>query len=250
MKLLVILCFAQMTLAKDFFHKVEIDNKEAIKDVKLKSGKKGDNRYYQGKLVKTFDRDIINMKQAILAFDQRCNSEYKDKRKFSKDKGDCKYHNGNVIENIIHTELNDYVKEKNEVERILISRRIYNRDEFSQTDIVKVYDYKENDQRVIKITMEMIKEKEAKKYIKPLVKTNSAFNRAQGTFTLTELEPNKTQLAYTYQSRTDHWLINKSIAAGEVFENMSASLNNLFDHLAKGSEYLSTLKTSQAQQGK
>lgn len=248
--LILISLFSTLLIAKDFFHKVEIDNEETIDNVVLKSGKKGDNRYYEGTLVKSFDRDIKSMKKAILAFNQRCNNEYKEKREFSDKKEDCKYHNGNVIENILHTDLKEYTKEKNEIERLLISRRIYNREEFSQTDLVRVYQFEKDKKNTIQIFMKMIKKKEAKKYIKPLVETNSAFNRNQGVFTLTEIAPNKTELAYTYNSRTDHWLINKSIAAGEVFENVSKSLNSLFKHLA--TEALSNMSTkhAQAQQGK
>lgn len=234
--------------AKDFFHKVEIDEKETINDVVLRSGKKGDNRYYEGTLVKTFDRDLESLKKAINSFDQRCNDEYKEKRKFSDKKKDCKYFNGNVIENIVHHKLKDYQKEANEIDRFLISRRIYNREEFSQTDLVIVYKTMEDKKEVHTIFMQMIDKKEAKKYIDPLVDTESAFNRAQGTFKLTALEPNKTKLEYTYSSRTDHWLINKSIAAGEVFEKMAKSLNNLFGHLDKESKVL--MASLQAQQGK
>jgi hypothetical protein len=173
-----------------------------------------------------------------LAFDQRCNNEYIDKRKLTDKNIKCKYHNGNVVENFIHRDLKKYEKEKDEIDRIMISRRIYNREEFSQTDIVKVYQYQKDGRKVIKITMEMLNEDDAKKFITTKVKTESAFNKAYGVFLLTELAPNKVELEYTYSSRTDHWLINKSIAAGEVFENMAASLNNLFDNLDKESREL------------
>ena len=229
--LLSILILSQLALTKDFLSKIEIDEKETIDNVKLRSGKKGDDRYYQATLVKTFDRKIDNLRRAITAFNQRCNDEYKDKRKFSDKKTKCKYFNGNVIENILHKDLKEYTKETNEVERFLISRRIYNREEFSQTDLVIVYTTKENDREVQTVHMKMIDKNEAKKYIKPLVKTESAFNKAEGIFKLTQLSEEKTQLEYTYFSRTDHWLINKSIAAGEVFENMAKSLNSLFKHL-------------------
>lgn len=245
---LVTLFFTYNLIAKDFFHKVDIDEKDTINDVILLSGKKGDNRYYQGTLVKVFDRDIESLKKAINSFDQRCNDEYKEKRKYSDKKKDCKYFNGNVIENIIHKELKSYKKNENEVERFLISRRIYNREEFSQTDLVIVYKTEEEGKEVQTIFMEMIDKKEAKKYIDPLVDTESAFNRAHGTFKLTALSPKQTKLEYTYSSRTDHWLINKSIAAGEVFESMAKSLNNLFKHLDKESQVL--MASYQAQQGK
>jgi hypothetical protein len=239
MKLTIILMISISSLfANDFFNKVEIDEKETINNVALKSGKKGDHRYYEGKIKKEFNTNIDSLKNAIMAFDQRCNNEYKDKRKLTDKKTKCKYHNGNVIENFIHRDLKAYTKEKNEIDRIMISRRIYNREEFSQTDIVKVYEYQEDGKKVVKITMDMLKEKQAKEFIEPKVKTESAFSKAYGVFLLKEIAPNKIELTYTYSSKTDHWLINKSIAAGEVFENMAKSLNNLFVNLAKESQSL------------
>jgi len=228
--------------AGDFFKKVEIDEKETVNKVKLRSGKRGDNRYYEGNLVRTFNTSITSLRDAILAFDQRCNNEYLDKREILPKDKKCKYHNNNVIENMVHKELKSYEKEENETGRLIISRRIYNREDFSQSDVIKIYEYKLNDKKVIKITMEMIDEKEAAKYIKPLVKTVSAFNKSQGTFLLTELSPGKVELDYTYSSRTDHWLINKSIAAGEVFESVAKSLNSLFDHLNTESQELMAKK--------
>lgn len=238
MKLIIPLFIFNIVFAADFFKKVEIDEKDKINTVELRSGKKGDNRYYEGKIKRKFKTTLSSLKDAIMAFDQRCNNEYIEKRELVSKKDKCKYHNANVIENFIHKELKEYKKDENEIDRIMISRRIYNREEFSQTDLVKVYEFTKDDKKIIKITMEMLKEKDANKFIKPKVKTNSAFNKAYGVFLLTELSEKEVELEYTYSSRTDHWLINKSIAAGEVFESMSGSLNNLFDNLAKESTEL------------
>ncbi len=84
------------------------------------------------------------------------------------------------------------------------------------------------------VTQRMLGNSEAKKYVKNFIKKESAFLSAQSRYVLEEMGNKKTKLSYVYQSYTDHWLLNKSLASGEVFESMAESfalletaLNNL-----------------------
>ena len=52
-------------------------------------------------------------------------------------------------------------------------------------------------------------------------------NFTQGIFTLTPKGPKQTELDYSYEMQTDHWLISKSISVSQVFDNMASSLNDL-----------------------
>ena len=79
----------------------------------------------------------------------------------------------------------------------------------------------------------MISDKEAKKYIDKVTKKDSAFLETKGTFILTKKGENKTHIYYKYESKTDHWLLNKSMVVSEFFENMSKSMNNLFNAFSK-----------------
>ena len=72
----------------------------------------------------------------------------------------CKYHNKNLIETKIHTLMD------NKFEKFFVlERRIYNRDLYSNVDMVKV---KKNKNGSIEVSQRMLTDKEAKRYIKEI----------------------------------------------------------------------------------
>lgn len=213
----------------------KLDEVKTIEGVKLGSGKKKDVRHYQGEINKTFDTSLDKMFSLVMDFKNRCNNDYKDRRKYLDKKHTCKHHNKNLIETVLiwNTKFKG-PKEKNETDRFLMRRYIYNRGSFQHTELAQVYKYKnEKGEDVIKLAYRMLADKEAKKYIDKVTERDSAFLETKGTFILTKKGENKTNIYYKYESKTDHWLLNKSMVVGEFFENMSKSMNNLFSAFSK-----------------
>ena len=245
---LLIVLFALNLNANTNYHNsnYEIDHQKTddLYKVQLISGKKNDRRFYQVKRDENFKYDLEVVFKSITNFTEKCNNDFRNRRKLTSKEKNCKYHNSNLVESIIHRELiKGHEKEPNESERYIISRRIYNSDDFSHNDLIKVYRFQENGVSYIKITQQMLLEKEAKEYISNPVKTNSAFDKTYGEYILKSLEDNSTQVSFTYSSETTHWLLNKSVAVSKVFTNMTKSFDLLFESIGTESKLITVNKT-------
>lgn len=222
----------------------KVEESKTIDGVKLGSGKTGGVRYYQGEVNKDYDVSLDKMFELVMDFSNRCNNEYKDQRKYLDKNFNCRHENKNLIETLVIKEIKQVEpKEPNEVERFVMHRYIYNRGNFQHTEIAKVFKYKnEQGEDVIKLAYRMVDDKEAKKYVDKIAKKDSAFLETKGTFILTSKGPKKTHLNYVYESKTDHWLLNKSMVVAEFFENMSKSMNNLLSAFNKDVISFNTIK--------
>ncbi len=227
----MILILISLTSNANEYSGFEIDNKETNKkyNIDLLSGKKDSLRFYKGTLTRIVDRPIDQVIKSITNFEEKCNNDYKDRRELTNKNTDCKYHNSNLVESKKYKNIKKISKDKDEIERYLIARRIYNRQSFSHMDLVIIYQsINENGERVVKINQKMIDDKDVKKYIKPPVEHDSVFKVAYSNFTLTEIEKGKTRLEYYYASETDHWLLNKTVSVSKVFNSMAKSIDLLF----------------------
>jgi hypothetical protein len=203
--------------------------KDSINGVELESFKDDDNRIYKGQTKKSLSHPIENVRLGIVNFDQKCNNDYKERRKLTDKTKTCAYHNDNLIETLVRTDLKTYIPDPQEDKRYILARHIYNRGTYSFYDLVQEYRFKnEAGQNVVKVVVTMLKEKEVSKYIDPNLPTNHVFKRTVSTFTLTEMGKNETQLVYDYEAKTDHWLLNKEVSVSQVFNSISKSLNDLF----------------------
>jgi hypothetical protein len=206
----------------------EVDNKETHEKTKVKliSGKKESNRFYQGNLSKVYNKSIDRVLSGILNFAEKCNQELADKRVLTDKKTKCLYPNSNLVESKTYKITKEFKKKKNETDRYLMARRIYNRQSFSHIDLITVYESKNSSgNKVVNITQEMLTDKEAKKYIEKIpVEQDSAFQKATSA------------LNYYYASETDHWLLNKSVSVGKVFDSMGLSIGLLFESIGKASK--------------
>ncbi len=210
---------------------------DEINGVKLESGKVDSIRFYKGTVTKTYPYSIDQVRASVMNFDERCNNEFKSKREFSDKKKDCLFHNDNLVESIVIKDIaHNYTKEENETERFVVARRVYNRGTFSYNEIVKVFEYKNDEnQKVVKIDQIMMDDKETKTYTKPLVSKDTAFDSTTGTFVLTQVGPSETKLEYSYNSETTHWILNKEVSVSQVFSSISKSLNDLLEVVEKES---------------
>jgi hypothetical protein len=224
----------------------KMDEIKTIDGVKLGSSKKKGVRYYQGEIDNIIDASLETVFATVMDFKNRCNNSYKSRRDHLDKKFNCKYHNKNLIETVLiwNTKFKGK-KEKNETDRFMMKRYIYNRGSFQHTELAKVYKYKnEQGESTIKLSYRMVSDKEAKQYLDKYAEKDSAFISTEGTFILTQKDDGKTQLYYKYISKTDHWLLNKSMVVDEFFENMSKSMNNLLITLSKGVVAIKTAKNT------
>jgi hypothetical protein len=200
----------------------EIDKRESKPEIntELESGKKDDNRIF--KLTKdiTFNAPLEKVLNAILIYDEKCNAEFVEKRVLTDKSKTCKYHNKNLIETKIHTLMD------NKFEKFFVlERRIYNRDLYSNVDMVKV---KKNKNGSIEVSQRMLTDKEAKRYIKDPIKQVSVFQKTSAKYILTAQKDKTTKVNYTYNMVTDHWILNKSMATSRVFKSMLKGTKLLF----------------------
>ncbi len=210
---------------------------DEINGVKLESGKIDSTRFYKGIVTKTYPFSIDQVRASVMNFDERCNNEFKDKREYTDKTKECSFHNENLVESVVVKDLTPgWTKEEFEVDRFVIARRVYNRGSFSYNELVRVYEYtNDKNQKVVKINQSMIDDKEVKKYTKPLVTKDTAFDATSGTFILTQVAPNETRMDYVYNSETSHWILNKEVSVSQVFSSISKSLNDLVDIVEKES---------------
>ena len=206
----------------------ETDKIEVLNGVQLRSGKKNDTRSYVGRIEKHFSFPIELVKKGITNFADKCNNQFKDKRKFTKGNGNCKYHNDNLVESFIIKDIRNAEKLKIYNEAYLLGRIVYNRGSFGYYELVTITESKNNlNQRTISIATRMLEDKEAKTYINLKINKESAFNKSSTKFTLTEMSPSETKVSYEYNALTDHWILNKEVSVPQVFASMSKSINDL-----------------------
>ena len=119
----------------------KLDEVKTIKGVKLGSGKKKDVRHYQGEINKTFDTSLDKMFSFVMDFKNRCNNDYKDRRKFLEKKHTCKHHNKNLIETVLIRNTK-FKGAKEQMKRSFFNETLYyNRGSFN-TELAQVYKYK------------------------------------------------------------------------------------------------------------
>ncbi len=212
----------------------EIDSKETVDGVSMQTGKHEKVRMYEAQNIQEYAAPIKQVVDTILEFEGRCNNEFTDKRKIVAKSFKCKHFNKSIVETVRVTDIKNKKLDKNEVDRFLLKRFIYNRNAFRHNELVRVFKFKnEKKQVVYKITQEMLSNKESKKYMDDPMDKESAFIKTEGVFLITALGPNRTEFNYKYTSKTDHWLLNKSMVVSEFFENMSKGVNSLFQAIQK-----------------
>lgn len=235
MKLLALALFFSMNVFADSVDGVELGLEKNINGVSLHSGKVDSTRIYHGTISKIINAPLKRTFAAIDNFEDKCNNEFKGKRKFQDKNKDCKYHNHNLIESVITKKIN-YTgpKEPNEVERYVVTRYIYNRGAFQQNDLMIVLNYKnDKKQDVMHIKQFMLSDDEAKKYLDNPIKKDSAFKEARGNFIATKLDENKTQFDYEYIGKTDHWMLNKEMMVNEAYEGIAKGIIFLVESIEK-----------------
>lgn len=204
------------------------DKTETLNGVNLESEKQSSVRTYSGKIERTLPFAIDLVKKGVTNFTEKCNNSFKDKRKYTSQTVDCKYHNENLVETFQVTDIKENQTLKGFSEYYLLGRQVYNRGAFGYYELVTVSEStNEKNQKTIRVIQRMLNDDEAKMFTSPKFSRESAFDSSMGTFVLTSLGPNETQVQYEYSAETDHWLLNKEVSVPQVFASISKSINQL-----------------------
>jgi hypothetical protein len=231
LKLMVFICWF---IAIQSFASPGLDKQETINGVRLESGKKDSTRFYNASVTKTYGFPLSAVEKSVVDFENRCNNAYKDKRKFTDKKNNCKYHNENLVETLIIKDIRiqGWSKVAGERERYLLGRQIYNRGNFSHYELIQVIDgVNQQQQKTVRIIQTMLSDEETKIYTSPKFDKDSAFTKAVAVFELTAISEKETKLTYTYQAHTDHWLLNKEVSVPQIFSSISKNINELVTNL-------------------
>jgi hypothetical protein len=221
--LALIMLFHSSLLGASIINGIQMEDRRVIKGVTLHNVLIGEMRWFHAELQRDLNAPFDRIVENVLEFNERCNNDYKDKRKYTDKSKDCKHHNDNLVESLIIRKIQPgYVKEKNEVDRFLIRRNIYNREFFGYYDVVVVRKWKnEKGQRVARVTFTMLSEEESKQYLINPEPVRSAFKAIDGSYTIVEVAPKTTNMKMTYLTKTDHWLLNTWIAVGKIYKNIA-----------------------------
>jgi len=207
--------------------------KKTIGDVRLSSHWEGETKVFTAEIEMTYEADIETVAQGIENFDEKCNNEYRSKRKKMKWEDKCLYFNKNLVEAIkIHDFNKEVLKTDDLKPSYLVWRNIYNRGNFSHYDVIKK---KKLDSEMI-ISHEMINPELIKKVIKDPTRISSAFDYMKGTYRLIKVSENKTKVKYRYESKTSHWFLVREFIEENVFENMSAGTTQALKTISKAVE--------------
>jgi hypothetical protein len=199
-----------------------------IDAVLLETSKTKSTRHLKATKSVTLNLNLEDSLKLVLNFDEKCNNKFKDKRRWT-DKGvDCKFHNNNLIETVYFRD----IKHRNLSwkDHFLLLRHGYNRGSFLYFEEISV----EQSDKESHVRQRLLSDEEVKNFLDTKLETEFSFNKVAGHFHLTQLDLNKTQLTYTYESSTDHWLLNKEIMVSEIFESTAKGINDLFLSFASG----------------
>jgi hypothetical protein len=206
----------------------KIDKTETLNGVVLKSGKHKAVRSFVGMTEKKLPYPLKLVLKSVTNFTEKCNNNFKSKRKFTPKNLNCRYHNENLVESFIVKDIRKNEDAKKFTEYYLIGRQVYNRGSFGYYELVTIHDgLNDKKQKTSKILLKMLNDKEVSLFTTPKVKKESAFDTSISTYTITELSPNETHLKYEYTAETDHWLLNKEVSVPQVFASISKSINDL-----------------------
>ncbi len=200
---------------------LEIDKTEKRNNLELKTGKVDDTRVYHVSVKTYYKTTLEKLTQSILNFPSRCNNEYKDLREHTDKNFDCPFHNPNMIETLSHKVTKELPNDK----AIVVTRYVNNRGRHVVNELVTLDKKNIAGRDMVMIHIQSISDAEAKELTGKDLVGKVALKRTWAKFTLYPTDDGRIEFKYTYEMETDHWLINKSVAASSVFDNMENSLN-------------------------
>ena len=207
--------------------------KRTIDGVHLSSHWEDETKVFSAEIEMIYNADLQTVAKGIENFDEKCNNEYRSKRKKMKWEDKCLYFNKNLVEAIkIHNFNKEVLSTDDFSPEYLVWRNIYNRGSFSHYDVIK----KKKTSKGIIISHEMINPKDIKKVLKKSTRIKSAFDYMKGTYRLIKVSEKRTKVKYRYESKTSHWFLIRDFMEDNVFENMSKGTTQALKTISKAVE--------------
>ena len=223
-------------LAFNYSSYAKFEKSDQLHGVDVKSGKDVNGRIYEGTIKKILPHPIEIVLNAITNFSEKCNNKFKNKRKYTPENIDCRFHNENLIETFVVKNIHNKNQSKNVIDNYLLGRLVYNRGTFGYYELITIREgLNKKKQKTITVSSKMLNDSEVKKFTSPKFNRESAFDKTEWKFKLTQLSENETHLSYKYSSQTNHWILNKEVSIPQVFESMSKSINFLIKSVEEGS---------------
>lgn len=195
---------------------------KTIDGVSLESTKTDSTRHLKAVKSTELALSLEDSLKLVLNFEEKCNNAFKEKRKWSPKNIDCKFHNNNLIETIHHREIKN--KRTDLKDHFVLLRHGYNRGSFLYFEEITLT----QSDKDIHVRQRLLSDDEVKTFLDTKLETLFSFQKVNSHFHLQALAPQKTQITFTYESSTDHWLLNKEMMLGEIFESTAKGLNDLF----------------------
>jgi hypothetical protein len=204
--------------------------------VNVKSFKEEEGRVYVGTIKRILTYDINMVLKSITNFSEKCNNKFKSKRKYTPTDSHCKYHNENLIETFFVRDIKNKNISKNIIDSYLLGRHIFNRGTFGYYELITIREgLNRKKQKTITVSSTMLNDNEVKKFTSPKFSRETAFDKTDWRFKLTQVSENETHVAYKYTSQTKHWILNKEVSVPQVFLSMSKSISDLLSSVEKES---------------
>ncbi len=238
-KLIIILSITLNISFAKIYEGINLNDKKIIKGVTLHSTLLEDMRIFHATSTKLVQRSISELTPIVIAFENRCNNNYSNKKTLLKNHPKCKYFNQNLVESFpIKTIKKGYKKLPHETNRFLLHRHAYNRKETYYYDLIIVRKTKnKNNQDQVIVSYQMLSNEQVKKYIDNPVEKESYFQSAEGAYILTKIGENQTSIELTYASKTDHWLLNSDLAVSTIYDKIAEGTSSALKTFEKGYRY-------------
>lgn len=201
---------------------------KTIDGVHLETSKTKSTRHLKATKSVTLNLNLADSLKLVLNFNEKCNNNFKDKRKWTDRGVECKFHNNNLIETVFYRDIKN--RNPSWKDHFLLFRHGYNRGTFLYFEEITV----EQSDKESHVRQRLLSDEEVKSFLDTELETEFSFQKVTGHFYLKQLAPHQTQLTYTYESSTDHWLLNKEMMIGEIFESTAKGINDLFLSFASG----------------
>ncbi len=133
-----------------------------------------------------------------------------------------------MVETLIHKVTKKVPHDK----AMVVTRYVNNRGRHIINELVTVDKKKIGEREMVTIHIKSINDKEAKDLTGKDLIGKVSLKRTWAKFTLYPTDSGNVDFKYTYEMETDHWLINKIVAASSVFDNMEESLSSFVKTLS------------------
>lgn len=193
------------------------DRFEKIQNVTLQTGKEGSQRHFRAFTKMDVPLATESALEELLDFETSCNNDLAHKRNHLTRDHHCKRFDRDVIENIVIKKLKTPDSmETDEVRRLLVGRRIYNRGEYSYYELVRVFKKPDG----YRVTLELLKDKAAREFLDPKLKFDYFFHQKNTEYILTKKSDSVSELKLITEASTRNWFLNKAFSVGQVFQGL------------------------------